>query len=65
MHSMVQGGKKTYGVREMTSKIQFLGKVLRNEYLERDPRNIMESINHRLSVFSSQKEIALTQVDGE
>ena len=45
---MILGDLKKYYVDELVEHTRFIAKVVRNEYLLRDPRGFPETIYHRL-----------------
>ena len=58
---MVIGGLQKFNIDDLVEHSRNLAKVLRNEYLLRDPREFQETIMHRISMLSAQKEIALNK----
>ena len=46
-------------VDQLIGKVGELSRVLRNEFLERDPRTFVEAIAHRLRILSRVGEIKL------
>ena len=55
--NMYVGSTQVMGVEELIASASQIAKVLRNEYLLRDPRGFPETVYHRIGVLAAQKEL--------
>ena len=54
---MIVGDVKKFDIEELVEQAKFIAKVVRNEYLLRDPRGFPETIHHRIDMLQRQNEI--------
>ena len=59
VRQMLIGGLKKFELEEIVEQTKFIAKVVRNEYLLRDPRGFPETIHHRIEMLQGQKEVNL------
>lgn len=52
---------KKFNIDELVEQAKFIAKVVRNEYLLRDPRGFPETIHHRIDMIQRMNEITRTK----
>ena len=57
VRQMIIGNQKEYSIEKLIAEARSLAKLLRNEYLLRDPRGFPETIFHRIQLLQGQNEI--------
>ena len=50
---MIVGDVKKFNIDELVEQAKFIAKVVRNEYLLRDPRGFPETIHHRIDMIQN------------